>query len=184
MLAKIFEYLKTMTIREKILLVGGLMVVIFLLLQSALSPVSEAFANQEKNLRQTRDRLALLPGQLERYILLQKRRQKIEEKYQTVDFKEGVLSHIEELIRTQAKVDNSTDYKINPLPEREFGGDYMQEPFRIELYTTSVADLTQFLQELVKGKRPLVLTRLDIKKAPNRSKLIVQLDVSNFRKIA
>ncbi len=180
---KIFELLNNLSIREKILAIGGAIVLLLIGLNSLAAPLLEKSKAQQLLLKRAQDNLALLPNQLEKYQTLYLRQQKIEKEFQQVSFKGGVLSHLEELIRTKAKVDSPTNYKINPLPEKPFSTDYRQEPFRVEIFTTSEADLKVFLNELVNGKRPLVITRIDIKKAPNQSRLIVQLDISNFQKI-
>ncbi|MEX0598778.1 MAG: hypothetical protein WD512_20005 [Candidatus Paceibacterota bacterium] len=180
---KIYELFNNLSVREKFLAVGGTLVLALILLDALATPLLEKSKAQQLRLKKVQDNLALLPNQLEKYQNLFVRQQKIEKEFQEVSFKGGVLSHLEELIRTKAKVDNPTNYKINPLPEKPFSNDYRQEPFRVELFTTSETDLKNFLNELVNGERPLVLSRIDIKKAPNQSRLIVQLDISNFQKV-
>ena len=180
---KILLILNKLSPRERLLAIGGCLVICFVILDSLASPLLEKSKSQQLLLKKTQDNLALLPNQLEKYQTLYLRQQKIEKEFQEVSFKGGVLSHLEELIRNKAKVDNPNNYKINPLPEVPFSKDYRQEPFRVEIFTTSEADLKNFLNELVNGERPLVLTRIDIKKAPNQTRLIVQLDISNFQKI-
>jgi hypothetical protein len=180
---KLIKIFNKFSDREKILAIGGSIVLLLIGLNSLATPLLEKSAAQKLILKKTTDNLALLPNQLEKFQTLYLRQQKIEKEFQQVSFKGGVLSHLEELIRTKAKVDSPTNYKINPLPEKPFSTDYRQEPFRVEIYTTSESDLKVFLDELVNGSRPLVLTSIDIKKAPNQSRLIVQLDISNFQKI-
>lgn len=180
---KLLQIFNNFSVREKFLAIGGVVVLILIGLDTLATPLLEKSKAQQLLLKKATDNLAILPNQLEKFQALYLRQQKIEKEFQQVSFKGGVLSHLEELIRTKAMVDSPTNYKINPLPEKPFSTDYRQEPFRVEIFTTSEADLKVFLNELVNGKRPLVLTRIDIKKAPNQSRLIVQLDISNFQKI-
>ena len=150
---------------------------------SLVEPLSNSIKTQDQELKKAKDSLALLPNQIEKYFLLHARQSEIEKQYQEVSFPEGeVLSYLESVIKEKGGVEKNTDYKINEQPQKEFGGKYIQEPFRIELYLQSEDSLAKILNELVRGPRPLVLSRLDIKGTPNKSRLIVNLEVSSFRR--
>ena len=184
LLQKIKSIYAERTSREKLLFIAGMLVIAFLLIDGAVAPVMTRFRTQKSTLTKLRQDYAGVPVILETYLGLSQRRELIENKYQEVSFEEGVLSHIEKLIVDVAKIENRTDFKIDSLSERQFGGNYVHEPLRIELTSTSLEDLSNFLGELVRGERPLVLTRLQLKKSKSTSKLVVQLDVSNFRRKA
>lgn len=179
---KISEFIAKLNQREQILAIAGILVFVFIGANSVVESVSKSFSVQKRELEKVQNEFLAVPAQLERYLILNQRKNLIEKKYQEVQFQGGVLSHVEDLVRQKAGVESSTDYKINKLQERKFGGSYIQEQYKIEIYTTSIEKLAVFLKSLVAEQNPLVMTRLNIKKAPNKRKLIVQIDVSNFRK--
>lgn len=183
MIERIISIIRNFNKREKILAILGVVIVLYIFSSSAYEKIQTKIASQNARLKKAQDELLALPYQLERYLLLKKRKENIETVYKEIEFADGFLTHIEELIREKAGVESSTDYKINALPETEFGGDYIREPYRIEVFVTSLENLSAFLKSLVAEENPLVMTKLNIKKAPNKTKLIVQIDVSNFRKI-
>ena len=181
-LQKVRSFYSKRTLIERGAFFVTLILVAFLSYDWIVTPVTKQFKIQKRELAKLRQEYASVPTVLETYLGLSQRRELIEKKYRGVSFEGGVLSHIEKLVVDVAKIENRSDFKIVSKPEKEFGGSYIHEPLRIELTTTSMEDLTNFLGELVRGERPLVLTRLQFKKSNTTSKLAVQLDVSNFRR--
>ena len=181
MIDKIKQKIDQFSQREKFLAGGAVLVVAFIVISEVITPLWDKVGSTSQQLQTVRERFEVLPNQIDNFQKLYTKQAAIEKEFQELSFADGVLSHIETLIREEARLDSISEYKINPLPVKDFSDQYQQEPFKIELYVTSIPDLTNFLNQLVHGPQPLVLTSLDIKKAPNRTKLIVQLNVSNFK---
>ena len=137
---------------------------------------TEQLAERERVERDYRSVLVLV----ERYSKLDKRRLEIEARYQKFEVKEGVLSYLERLVKEKGNV-QAGRFKITSGKEREFGGNYVQSPFRIKLDTTNLNELVAFLKELTDGSQPLILTELDIQKNLVSNQLSVELDVSSMR---
>ena len=179
---KIIDIISGLSARERIMAALAFLVLLGMGLYSLVEPINTALKSRQQELKKSKDSLALLPNQLEKYYLLNARQSEIEKRYKEVTFPEGVLSYLESIIKEKGGIEKTTDYKINQQSARGFGGRYVQEPFRIELYLQSEESLAKVLYELVRGPRPLVLSRLNIKSTPNKSRLIVNLEVSSFRR--
>lgn len=182
-LSKIKDVYRGLSAREKFMALVAVLVLLSLGGYSLVEPVGVLMQKSSQELKKARDSLGLLPTQIEKYFILNSRQKEIEKRYQKVSFPDGeVLSYLEGVIKEQGGVEKNTDYKINEQPQREFGGQYIQEAFRIELYLLSEESLAKILSELVRGPRPMVLSRLNVKSTPNKSRLIVNLEVSSFRR--
>lgn len=178
---KIISFIAKLNRRERTFAVLAILVIVVMVGSSAIEPIQKIFSAQSAILKKSQDELALVPTQLERYIKLDLRQSEIEKKYQSVEFKTGVFSYMESLISSTTGVTSSKDYSIKPLPPSDFGGSYIQEPWRIEVHVTAFDKAVEFVKEIARGKHPLVLTRMNFKKSPNNSRLTVQVDVSNFK---
>lgn len=178
---KFTEIFSKLSNREKLLAVIAAAYLIYVVAAQVVDPLQQAFIQQSDRLKKTRQSLAVLPNQLTRYKQLNFKKTEIENQYSGVVFQNGVLSHIESLIKSVAQITNSSDYSIRSLSTKAFGGNYEREPFRIQLNTDSHENLLNFLEKLTRGNQALTLTSLKISKAPNRTKLIVVIEVSNFK---
>lgn len=166
--------------REQGILAAGLAFVIFMCAYWIYVPVSEGFQAVEKRFADAQVRARATGGALERYLKLRARKDAIESRYREVEFKEGALSHLENLIRNKAGI--ASGFTIKDGQPRAFSGGYEQLPISIKFSTTNVPALVDFLKEVVHGSRPLILSRLDISKPRRGDRLEVDIDVSSLRK--
>lgn len=173
--ARVIAWFKSLSARERgILAVAALLLFIYLGYEIVV-PVKAAFASQSEEL----DRLALeLDGVdrvLDNYVKLKRRRDQIEHEYSDIEVKEGDL---EKIIRE--KIGTATVPTIRAADPEEFGGNFEQTAFKVSFQVTSVNSLVDLLKELVSGKTPVILTRLEMQRRPDR--LDVEIDVSSIRR--
>ena len=167
--------------REHAMIAGAALVLVFTLCYLVYEPIQDAFDAQAVALAEAQGRTRTIGGTLEGYLKLKARRDLIESRYREVEFKEGALSHIENLIRTKALV--TSGYTIKDNTPRPFGGSYEQVPYSVRFQISSLSALLDFLKEVVHGPRPLILSRLELQKSRIGDRLDVDLDVSSLRKI-
>jgi hypothetical protein len=168
--------------REQLLISSAAAVAVFVGVYSVLEPISEAFDHQAVELVEAQGRTKSVSGTLERYLKLKAKREAIEGRYRKVEFEDGALSHLENLIRTKALV--ASGFTIKDSPSRPFGGNYEQVPLTVRFSTANFEALIDFLNEVVHGPRPLILGRLSLQRSRMGDRLDVELDVSNLRKLS
>lgn len=176
------EYLKKLSKREKvIILVAGVMV-IGTLIYSIYQPMERAFEEQQVKIDDTAQELERTTIALARYAKLKTKRDEIERSNREVEFSEGVLTYIEELLKTKAGVVSNP--QINPREPKPFGEMYEQAPVSVRFPIVDLKRLTEFLEELVYGKKPLILSSVEIRRRPAGDSVDVELEVSSLRKVA
>jgi hypothetical protein len=143
-------------------------------------PVNALFLSQNQRISSLEENVKALGPSLERYAKLRARKDIIEQEYREVEFKEGALSHLENLVKSKAGI--STGFTIKDSPPKEFGGDYEQTSFSIKFTTSNLPSLIEFLRELAYGTRPMILGRLDIQRSRFAERLEVDLEVSSIRR--
>lgn len=175
------SYLSKLTTRERLLIsLAGFAAASIGVIQ-VFGAVSEEFAIQERALARAKSEQQEVLEKLARYSQLKVRREAVEERFKEVEIKEGVRSQIENLMRTKANVTGG--YTIKDGPVSEFGGNYELAPFSVRFTVQSLPGLVAFLEELVHGPRPLVLSELDLKRPRTGERIDVSLEVSSIRKI-
>jgi len=179
-LGKTQKQLASLSRREQMLITLAVVVAGIMGIYSIYEPISDAFDHQAIALAEAQGRSKSIPGTLEKYLKLKARRDAIESRYRKVEFEEGALSHLENLIRAKALV--SSGFTIKDSAPRPFGGNYEQVPFSVRFSTSNLETLVDFLNEVVHGSRPLILGRLALQKSRVGDRLEVELDVSNLRK--
>ena len=174
------NYLAQRTPREKVLIYGGLGVLIPLFLnQLAIKPVIGAFQDQTQTLEQLRQDFQTTPFILDRYRKVAQKKQDIENEFKQVEIKEGEQSLLETILT--GKVDAGFD--ITPGQTRGFGGSYEQASFQVRFTTTSLSTLVDLLKEITTGAKRMLLTSMSISKDASGEKLRVELSVSSIRKL-
>ncbi|NDC39813.1 MAG: hypothetical protein EBZ48_17565, partial [Proteobacteria bacterium] len=138
--------------REQSLIVAAALVAGFVGVYSIYEPIGAAFDHQAVELAEAQNRAKSVPGTLERFLKFQAKRDAIEGRYRKVEFEEGALSHLENLIRTKAMI--SSGFTIKDSSPRPFGGSYEQVPLAIRFSTSNLETLVDFLNEIVHGSRP------------------------------
>ena len=160
---------------------GSLVVVAAMAIYQIYEPIRAAFQAQSEQLASIEESMKSVGPNVERYLKLKQRRDAIEEEYKEVEFKEGALSHLENLVRTKAGI--TSGFTIKDNPPREFGGNYEQTLFSIKLTTTNLQTLIDFLNETINGQRPLIVSKVDIQKSKFADRLEVDVDASSIRRL-
>ena len=164
--------------REKFIVgICGAIVVLFLA-NELYAPVAEAFENQTLEVEQAKNALDLVAPEIQRYKKLKTKRDEIENKYRQVEFQEGVLSHLEKLINEKLGL-TSGAFTITDKSQ-DFGAEYTQRIFTIKFKVTNMAKFVDFLKEIVKGPKPLLLSRVDATKSYTGDRLDVEIDASSL----
>jgi hypothetical protein len=166
--------------REILLITAALFMVGLMILSQFYSWVDSKFEEQAAEIEQLENDAQTVSAMLQRYVRLRSRRDEIEASYKQVEIKEGALSLLESLIRTKANV--PTGFTIKDNPPRQFGGNYEQVPFSVKFPISNLPKLVEFLQEVLHGAKPMVVTRLDLRKQRNSDRMDVDMDVSSFRR--
>jgi Flp pilus assembly pilin Flp len=170
-----------LTLREKAIIAVAVAVAIAMLLYRIYEPINRIFTSQNDRIATLEAQLKALPPSIERYAKLKARRDAIEEEYKSVDFKEGALSYLENLVRNTDGVQPGFTIKDNP--PKEFGGNYEQTLFQIKFISTNLESLVNFLKEVIHGSRPLIISKIDIQKSKYADRLEVDIDASSIRRI-
>jgi hypothetical protein len=176
------DYLTKLSDRERgILALAAIMIALFVSAQAykRASLVFELQTSEREQLTRDLDAAGVL---LERYSKLKAKRNEIENVYKEVEIKEGALSLLERMVEEKAGVPKG-QFTIKEMQARQFGGNYEQQPFTINLSVSALEKLTDLLQELVSGPHRMVISRLHVKKAPTLDKLNVDIDVSTFKRV-
>ena len=174
------EQFSKLSRREQGIVAAGVLFVVAMCCYWIYLPISESFAEVNKHFLDAQIRAKASAGALERYLKLKARKDAIETQYREVEFKEGALSHLENLIRNKAGI--ASGFTIKDGQPRPFSGVYEQLPISMKFSTTNVPALVDFLKEIVHGTRPLILSRMDISKPRRGDRLDVDIDVSSLRK--
>ena len=179
-LGKLLDSFRKLSRREQGLVGGAFAVLLVVVGYLVYEPIQDSFDHQALALTEARGRTKTVGGTLERYLKLKAKRDSIESRYREVEFKEGALSHLENLIRTKAMVNSG--FNIKDSPPRPFGGSYEQVPFSVHFQTSNLDSLIDFLREVVHGPRPLILGKIDLQRSRLGDRLDVDLDISSLRK--
>lgn len=172
---------QALTQREKVIIVVATGVAISMLLYQVYEPIRRVFHDQTDQLAALESSMKTVAPGIERYVKLRARRDGIEEEYREVEFKEGALSHLENLVRNKAGI--TAGFTIKDNPPKEFGGNYEQTLFNIKFTTTNLETLIDFLKELTYGAKPLVVSKVDIQKSKFADRLEVDIDASSIRRL-
>ena len=173
------EYYRKMSQREKVIIAAALCVAAFMGIYEASVPIIDAFESQQTELLKAEENLSTAARELARYTNLKSRRDEIENVYKAVEIKEGIKTHLENLIKTKAGV--TDQFRIREGLVRDFGEKYQRASFTVDFTISDLPHLVEYLRELVQGTKPLALTSLKLSKRPAGDMLEVTLEVSSIR---
>lgn len=179
-LAKLRPLVAKLSSGEKRLILIGLFVIAMLGGYSVFTPITDAFYRQEAELKALTEAERNVVSHLERYQKLIAKKSGVEQRYKELEFKEGEVSFLEKLVQDKAKIPFGR-YTIRPGKDQDFGRAFKLLQFSVKFDTSSLESLIAFLTELVQGDRPLIVSRLDIRKNPVTNLLGVELDVKSIR---
>jgi len=163
--------------REKILVSSLAALAVILLAYAVYGPLSSAFSAQAARLEETVTRMQEVGIALETYFKLNAKKEAIESRFKEVEMEEGVSPFLAKLIENSAGV--VSGYEIKPSRTRSFGKFYEENSFVIKFTTVDYERLMTFLNELVYGQKPMILTRLEIvRRKTGDNSLSVTLNVS------
>lgn len=182
---KAIEYAKGMSTREKTIVAALALVVGLSVTYSIAERILVGLGEQDRRVEMVAKELELLPRQLEVFKGLQARKDSVEKLYEKVQFKEGVVAHLENLIKNTAKVTTEGDYNISSKATAEIGGRFERTSLTVTLFTNQMANLVEFLKLLAEGERPLVVDKLAVVRQKRRGvdQLGVDLSVSSFSRL-
>ncbi len=176
----LYSKFQALTQREKVIIVVAATVSVFMLSYQIYEPIRRLCREQTEQMVALESSMKTVAPGIERYVKLRARRDSIEEEYREVEFKEGALSHLENLVRNKAGI--TAGFTIKDNPPKEFGGNYEQTLFNIKFTTTNLETLVEFLKELTYGAKPLVVSKVDIQKSKFADRLEVDVDASSIRR--
>ena len=183
MVSLVRDHLNKLSLRERVFLVACVLVVGGIgMYEFIITPFSAALEAQSAKMEGVQRSVGTLKVLLDRHHRLQEKRQAIEEQYREVEIKEGVRAHLESLVKSKAGI--ASGYVIKSVRDQPFGMNYGQETFLVKFETVNFPATVDFLEEIVYGKRPLILTRLDLKKGRNAENVAVEVDVSSIKKLS
>jgi hypothetical protein len=180
--SQITSRLQALTEREQKIVILCVVVLVIAAVGWVGQTASEAFDDQASRIAKAELQLSKLASEIVQYTKWKQKKDAIEERYRRVEIKEGVPSHLENLVRTKAEI--TRGFSIKDLGVREFGREYQQEAYTIAFATANLESLVGFLKELSFGSRPVLLSQLDIEMPAHRSALDVRLEVAAIRKKA
>lgn len=172
------------TRREQAIVVSGIIALFVILVQiTVIDPVFAFLEQQQVELEETRKEMNALPNVLARYQRLVQRRKNIEELYKAIEMSEGAFAHLEKLIKEKAGIPAASFDIKEGLPIK-FGMDYEQLPYTISFKITDYNRLIDFLEEIVNGSKPLVISTLDMQKSRLGDHIRVSMQVNSVRRVS
>lgn len=160
--------------RERLIVLLALGVVLSFLGSSGYSKVTDIFGEQARLLEEAENQAQSVPGLLSNYAKLTQRREEIKNRYKQFERREGTLSYLEKLIQNKS---SETPLIVEGQPQ-QFGVQFEQVKFTItRIRVNSMENLADLLSELVSGKQPFLITRLQIDRPYSGNRVDVELDV-------
>jgi Type II secretion system (T2SS), protein M len=168
--------------REKLLIVTPSIVLVLMAFYSLVfTPIQSAFAKQSEELENSQKNVGILSVMLDRYTRLKVRREEIELQYKGIENRENGITLLEGLLRNKLDLAPGA-VKIGEGSPQRFGGDFEKTPYTVRFSVSDLSKLVAFLDEVVHGKNPMILKKLDLKKRGDRS-IEVDMEVSSIRKL-
>ena len=174
------EVYQGLSARERIIVLSSAVVIVLLLAYSVLEPISQHLDRKERELQALKTDFREVDLLVATYKKRKAKRDAVRQRYLEVEIT-NVRSHLETLLQNKARVEQGR-YSIKPGATSQLGNEFERVGFSVKFDTTSLSDLVNLLQEITRGSKPLVLSRLDIEKSRRSDKLTVAIDVSSIRK--
>ena len=174
------EWFMNLTAREKQLILFVLISGIVLALYGIGGRIRERFADLEVRVEEANAELSSVSNLLAQYSKIRAQRDRIEREFKDVEFKEGELTYLEGLVRR--KLELTGGFTLTPKGSSKFGSNYEQHVFGVKFTINDLKKLTDFLNEIVSGNPPMLLTRLDMRLTRNGEAIEVDMDVSSIKR--
>ncbi len=165
--------------REQGMVVAGALVLMVVGLNQAYTPIRDVYTHQADRLAELHRHATAAPAVVERYSRLGARREQLEKRFKEIEFKEGALSYIENLVRQQPGV--APGFDIREGTPKAFGKSFEQQPFLVRFQTTNAAGFVEFLRSVTRGERSLLISKLEIQKPRRGDRLEVDLELNTIR---
>jgi hypothetical protein len=183
--SKFNEYYSTRSEREKYLIIGGGITLIVLLAYSFIyTPIIELIDEQKQAIELAEREIKALPFVIARYDKLRQRKAENEKLYSSMNMPEGAMTFLEDLLKNKAGLEASSFSIDPPQPATKITDEYEQQLFRISLKTTDYVKLIEFLEELTYGKKPMIISRLEIRKNEAADSLQASIIVNSIKRIS
>lgn len=179
-LEKVIAWFRALSHRERSIVVAGAVLILAIGADQMYSPLEEMFSAQADKLAAYQRNATATPAVVERYARLRSRREQLEKRFKEIEFKEGALSYIENLVRQQPGV--APGFDIREGSPKSFGKFYQQQPYLVRFQTTNATGLVEFLKSVARGERSLLISKLEIQKPRRGDRLEVDLELNTIRK--
>jgi hypothetical protein len=171
---------KKLSSRERGLVLGSIAFVLCALMYNAYESASMAFTEQEERLRKAQEALVQwLPEKIARYSSLKSKRDAFENRFRSIEIKQGVPSLVESIFTSKLGAAGSA-LNVTEQASASLGDLFVLKPYNVRFNTTSLKGLADFLRELTEGEQPLLLKELDLTKMGIGDRLEVNLKVSSI----
>lgn len=168
--------------REKVLIVGGTVVVFLLVGHAVLVKPAFAFLEEQKiRLEEAEKNIKQLPYLLASYKRLINRQSAIKDLYKRIELSEGAFAHLEKLVEQKAGIPTSS-FTIKEGSPVRFGDEYEQIPYTVKFRITDYPRLIEFLDEVMFGEKPLVISTLDMRTGRLGDHIQVDMQVTSVRR--
>ena len=172
------QYLSKLSGREIGLVACGTAILLFFIAQWCYNTIDQQFSNQKLTIQRAEISAQKLADEIEKYIEVRSRRDRIEKQYREIEMKEEPRSFVESLISKELPdVQRPSITLKNP---RDFGGSYKREGLTISFNTANYKGLIGLLKEMVEGDNPLIVSKLKLDRSGNN--LRVNMDVDSIRR--
>lgn len=174
------HWYESLSPRERLMVVAAAAIFFYVLAESVIVPIQTAYENQAKRSRATSLQMDSLPNVLERYVRYKERQKRTEDHYKSIVMNHGGLSYIESLVKKKAGI--QAGFTIQDMTPRKFAEQYEQAPFRVSFKISDYKRLVDFLEAIVNGEKPLVLSDLKLRKSRNGDFISVESVISIIRR--
>lgn len=153
-----------LSVRERLILAGVALVVVFLAGQSAVEAVQDQIDATRRLVGARTQQLKDLDKVLAHYLSLVERRDNLQETYAHSQMSfEQVTNELDRIVRTAIASDN---YELKkPNPPKPFGFEYEKQDFSLIIKSLNIQQLVTLLHEIEHGSRPIFLSKVDITKS-------------------
>lgn len=179
--AKSLRWLQSLSSRERLLILGGVLIIGFAVILNLTQTVVSAYQEQALEIAAAETDMETAKSLLRAQTRLIQQRNLLEERYRKIEFREGPLSYIEGLITDKLSLP-STKFSINPKTPQPFGREFEQSTFNLKFRVNSLEKLVNFLSSLNSKEKPMIISKLDMSKSADGNNLDVALEVSCIHK--
>ncbi|MCB0319413.1 MAG: hypothetical protein KDD60_00725 [Bdellovibrionales bacterium] len=161
--------------REKKLILLGVGVALCMGLYTAGEFINGIFESQQERYAAVEATLDRVSPLIYRYHVLQKKKENVEQRFQSSGTSAANYAHLEAIIKRKAQVESR--FEINKHTESNIENKYIVVPFTIRFQQISQKELSEFLKELsTDQERPSIVSRLSARTRGNRLAVEMKVD--------